>query len=436
MAVEAARAALSDAAPPLDAVCFASTTAPFLDRQNAGVVAAALDLPTATHTYDMSGSQRAATSALISLMHQGQGRRTLLAAADARPTRTGSVLEMLSGDAAAAIVVGSGAIIAEIVYVASVHADLVDHYRTTTSGTDYVLEERWYRDEGVVKLTPIVAQRVLDDAGIASHDIRHFISALPNPALNAAAAKAVGVREDALADSLFFKCGHAGAAQPILLLADVMERAKPGEWILLTGLGQGCDALLLRATEAIAERRHAGVRDVIDGGRLETNYVRFLSDKGALEIDWGMRAERDSRTAQTVAFNKSRDIYGFVGGICQFCATPQFPKSRRCVNPDCAALDSQRDYRFADRSATVKSYTEDWMAFTRRPPLIYGNVSFEGGGNVFMEMCEFTSGEVGVGTPVSMKFRIKDIDEARGFHRYFWKAGPANAPGRNVGAHG
>ncbi len=93
--------------------------------------------------------------------------------------------------------------------------------------------------------------------------------------------------------------------------------------------------------------------------RIEDNYPRFLASNGQFHPDWGMRAERDNRTAQTVAFDKSRDIYGLVGGICTSCGTPQFPKARRCVNPECNALDTQQDYRFADIPATVKSFTED-----------------------------------------------------------------------------
>ncbi len=31
-----------------------------------------------------------------------------------------------------------------------------------------------------------------------------------------------------------------------------------------------------------------------------------------------------------------------------------------------------------------------------------------------------------VGKPMRMMFRIKDIDQARGFRRYFWKASPAS----------
>ena len=269
---------------------------------------------------------------------------------------------------------------------------------------------------------------LLQESDVRPEDIAHFIAPTANPALAGTAAKAVGVGKETLADSLFETCGHAGAAHPLLMLTNVLDQAKPGALVLLTALGQGCDAVLLRVADRIQDMQARPAPQ--DNAAVEENYMRFLAAHGGADIDWGMRAERDNRTAQTVAYNKSRDVYGFVGGLCSACGTPQFPKSRRCVNPDCGALDTQTDYRFADRRGRVKSFTEDWLAFTREPPLIYGNVSFDGGGNVFMEMTDFAPGEAAIGAPLTMRFRIKDIDPARGFHRYFWKAA------RVGGAHG
>ncbi|MCG8440660.1 MAG: zinc ribbon domain-containing protein [Caulobacterales bacterium] len=429
MAVEAARAALKTCAREPDGLCFASTTAPFLDRQNAGVVAAALDLPRASEAFDISGSQRAATSALIQSAER-RAATTLLAAADRRPAASASALEMLSGHAGAAMIVGEGEPIAQIEQTSAIYADFVDHYRTAASGTDYALEDRWFREEGIAKLVPDAVGPLLERAGVSPGDVDHLIAPLPDPALARAVARAAGVETSAIADPLFDTCGHAGAAHPLLMLAHVLHQARPGERILLTGIGQGVDALLLRVTDAITavqQRSDIGSQLALDGA--EENYTRFLAASGDINIDWGLRAERDNRTAQTVAFNKSRDVYGFVGGLCGACGTPQFPKSRRCVNPDCGALDRQEDHRFADRAASVKSFTEDWLAFTRDPPLIYGNISFEGGGNVFMETCGFNPGDIAVGAPVKMRFRIKDIDAPRGFHRYFWKAAPASGSG-------
>lgn len=432
LAVEASRAActMNTAAP--SSLCFASTTAPFLDRQNGGIVAAALDLAPSTHVYDAAGSQRAGTSAML---NAGNGP-VLVAAADCRPTQSASAMEMLSGDAGAAMLMGTGAVIAEIVATRSTYADLVDHYRTQETGTDYMLEERWYRDEGLTKLAPQTVTPLIEQAGIAASDITHLIAPLPNPALAGAVAKSLGIDKSALADTLFSTVGHAGAAHPLLMLANVLDTAAPGDMILLTSFGQGCDAMLLRVTGAIEDLKRGAVTSQLSTGVTEEIYTRFLAASGNIDIDWGMRAERDNRTAQTVAFNKSRDIYGFVGGLCSTCNTPQFPKSRRCVNPECSALDTQSDVRFADILGTVKSFTEDWMAFTRRPPHIYGNVNFEGGGNIFMEMCGFEPGQIAIGSSVQMRFRIKDIDTQRGFHRYFWKAAPIGKAAHSGEAHG
>jgi 3-hydroxy-3-methylglutaryl CoA synthase len=57
----------------LDALYLASTTLPFADRQNAGVVAAALNLSDKLITADHSSSQKAATTALITAFESVKG---------------------------------------------------------------------------------------------------------------------------------------------------------------------------------------------------------------------------------------------------------------------------------------------------------------------------------------------------------------------------
>jgi uncharacterized OB-fold protein len=141
-----------------------------------------------------------------------------------------------------------------------------------------------------------------------------------------------------------------------------------------------------------------------------------------LDVDFGMRAERDNRTAHSVAWRKHRQVTAFVGGICGACGTVQFPKSRVCVNPQCRLTDTQSDHRLAQTTGRVKSFTEDWQAYSPRPPAIYGNVEFDGGGNLLMELTDVDAGEVSVGMRVGFAFRVKDIDPLRGFKRYFWKA--------------
>jgi uncharacterized OB-fold protein len=153
--------------------------------------------------------------------------------------------------------------------------------------------------------------------------------------------------------------------------------------------------------------------------------MRFLSNCGLIEMDWGMRAERDNRTSQAAAWRRHRDITAFVGGRCSACGTIQFPRSQACVNPGCRAFGTQEAHSLAESTAHVKTFTEDWLAFTRAPPLVYGNVTFDVGGNLYTEFTDTLPGELAIGTPVRFVFRVKDFDSTRAFRRYAWKATPS-----------
>jgi 3-hydroxy-3-methylglutaryl CoA synthase len=429
MAVEAARSCLGDSdRRNIGSLALASTTLPYADRSNAGIVAAALDLDESLTTADMSASQRAGTIALLQALERPPASRgdSLIVAADRRLARPGSEQEMNYGHGAAALRVGRGpGLLVEVLGQATVRADFVDHYRASVAVFDYVLEERWIRDEGYLKLVPRAVSAALQNAGVLAADVRHFVAQGPRR-FAAAAAKVAGIAAEAVVDDLHATCGDTGTAHPLLLLAGVLEKALPGEVIVVAGFGQGCDAIVLGATNrAGQEASRGGLSAALSRGLGDREYVRFLSNSGVLEMDWGMRAERDNRTSQAAAWRRHRDVTAFIGGRCASCGTVQFPKSQACVNPDCRAFRTQEDYPLAESIGRVKTYTEDWLAFTRSPPLIYGNVGFDVGGNVYVEFTDTAPGELAVGTPVRFSFRVKDFDRLRGFRRYWWKATPA-----------
>jgi uncharacterized OB-fold protein len=73
-------------------------------------------------------------------------------------------------------------------------------------------------------------------------------------------------------------------------------------------------------------------------------------------------------------------ILGMVGGGAGKCGTPQFPRMKICVNPECLAVDSQAPYEFSDRSAFIKSFTGDLLSVSVDPPAVYGMIQFDEGG--------------------------------------------------------
>lgn len=432
LAVEAARDALPSVAARarLDRLTFASTTHPFADRSNAGLLAAALGLPDDLRAADATGSLKAGTAALAEALAgcaATGARDALVVAADRRLARPGSEQESACGHGAAALVVTPGEGLAALLGARHRAADFVDHYRAAGEPFDYTLEERWTREAGWFELVPPVIGGVLADGGVAPAAVEHVVIGGSATTARRVAALA-GLREQALADALADRCGDTGCAHPLLMLAAVLERAEPGERVLVVGFGQGVDALLFRVTAAAGGFRPArGVAGCLADRREEASYTRFLAHCGLLAPEAGMRAERDARTAMSVLWRKREAITGFAGGRCRDCGTVQFPPSRVCVNPDCRRTDTQEPHRLADTRGTIKTFTEDWLAYSPRPPLVYGNVAFAEGGNAFIEFTDFEPGEAQVGTPVRFVFRLKDVDRVRGFRRYFWKAAPAGS---------
>lgn len=422
LAVAAARHCLADRArDDIARVVLATTTAPFADRSNAGIVADALNLREAVATADAGGSRRAASSELIRVLREGADGHTLLLGADCRDAKPGSPQEMLYGHGGAAVLLGRGDPVAVLRGAASVHRDLVDQYRAADARFDYALEERWVREEGWLKIVPAAVQAALADAGIGAAAVKVFALAGP-AAIAATLAQQLGCSGARLVDTLQERVGDCGAAHPLLLLAAALAGARPGDIILLAGFGQGADALVLEVTAAVRKQPVPDVAALAAGGRELTHYMRYLVLRGLVALDYGLRAERDNRTAQSAFYRRRDAVTGFMGGRCSACDTLQFPRTALCVH--CAAQDTQVPESLAELPGEVKSFTEDWQAYTPSPPLVYGNVTFPGNANVMMEFTDVEPGEVQVGNSVRMAFRIKDFDDRRGFRRYFWKPVP------------
>ncbi len=404
-----------------DTVCgirFCSTSMPFADRSHAALLAEALTLSGSMRTMDVGASARAGSSALMAALMCHQN--AIVVASERRLAKPGSAEEISYGDAAVAIRTGTGDCIADYIGGASRATDFVDHYRSSDADFDYGFEARWVRDEGQLAELPDMLPQVLAEYDIAPDSVQWL--AMNAPArVRKKLAGTVGLTNAQSNFDYESKVGNCGCADPFLALAESLARAKAGDIVVSISFGQGLDVMLFRAT---GKSPSGQVLEAIEGGESDDNYLRFLSHRGLLQMDWGKRAERDVRTAQSAYYRERDQVSGFVGGKCRVCGTIQFPRTRACVNPDCRAFDSQTPYPFADLTGTVKSFTEDWQAYSPAPPLIYGNIGFEGGANILMQFTDTAEGETKVGNRVSMQFRIKDIDRVRDFRRYFWKAVP------------
>ncbi|MEO0614730.1 MAG: zinc ribbon domain-containing protein [Pseudomonadota bacterium] len=415
--VTLAHAAVRQLSGDVASLQFCSTSMPFADRSHASLLVEALQLKPATASQDSGASARAGTSALLAALRSGQ-RDAVVVAAEKRLAKPASEQEIGQGDAGVAVHCGAP-VLAEFIDGETLATDFVDHYRSADSDFDYSFEARWVRDEGYLADLPAMIPQLLSRNDLEAGDVARFVINAP-ARVRGGIARRAGLSNAAIDSSVDAQVGDAGCAAPLLMLAEALGRSADGDLLIVGGFGQGADLMLLRATA----RRPTAFADALAAGAADNNYLRYLSHRGLLQMDWGKRAERDVRTAQSAYYRARDQVSGFVGGRCTSCGTVQYPRTRACVNPDCRAFDTQVPHPFADLTGTVKSFTEDWQAYSPAPPLVYGNITFEGGANIFMQFTDTASGEVTVGDSVSMQFRIKDIDRSRGFQRYFWKAVP------------
>jgi len=93
----------------INAVYMASTTAPFADRANAGILAAGLNLGSEISSADFAATQKAGTSAIVAAFDAvkgGEKKSVLVTAADKRKTKAAWFHELWFGDGAASLLIG------------------------------------------------------------------------------------------------------------------------------------------------------------------------------------------------------------------------------------------------------------------------------------------------------------------------------------------
>ena len=423
MAVEAARDGLTgqDRAS-VRSLHLASTTFPYADLSNAVIVASALGLDRDIQTSNAGGSQRAATTALLQALRQEQP--ALVVASEKPNPLPASVAEIQGGAGAAAVTLGDDGVIAKLVGATSRSVHFVDRFRAADQASDYAWEERWIRDEGYAKIVPEAVRAVLSEVDVAAADIAHFI--LPSPIRGVAAglARQLGI-VGTIAGGFEGEVGYCGVAHGLLMLAEVLAVAKPGERILVVGFGQGVDVLLLEATELVGRQAGRGLAGTIADKVVTHDYLRLLSFSDRLQLDWGMRGEKSGKAALTEQFRASPQLDTFTGGKCGACGTVQFPVLAYCVNAACGApANAMAPIALADEPAKIFTITSDWLSYHPAPPLAVGFVQFDIGARLMMEVVDAAPEQIVEGQPLRMVFRIKERDRQRGFNRYFWKATP------------
>ena len=384
MGVEAARLALRAGPEVTPAALWFATVAPaYLDKTNANAIHAALRLDSSVVAADFGGAVRSGVAALKAALASTQS--TLVVTADIRTGLPGSADEANGGDGAAALLVGDGPVLAELIGSASATGEFTDRWRTPGDLRSKVWEERF----GETQYVPLGEQawnEALKDAGITADQVdRIIVTGTHGRAVLAFGRKiAAG---DRLVSDLAATVGYTGAAAPALLLGAALDAATPNQVVALVSLADGADVLLLRTTEALGA--FTAARPVAEqaASGAPVPYGKFLAWRGMLPVQPPNRPE-PARISSSAAGRVVDWKFGFGG--------------------------------HADVVGTITTFTIDRLAYSPSPPVVFAVVDFEDGERQPLELTDVEVAEVEIGKRVEMTFRR--LFTADGIHNYFWKA--------------
>ena len=423
MAVEAARGCLARGVNnTVDRYYFASTTAPYAEKQAASLAAAALDLGAEAFTMDIAGSLRSGTSGICAGLDALGGNRSsnaLVTASDMRLGAPNGAKEMSFGDGACALLLSKDEVVAEIDDYYSMNHEIFDQFRPVEE--PYVLswEERFVREKGFTQVVVKAVKNAMKRFNISPSDISIPVLTAPKPAYLKGVAQKLGFDPKfAAMDPIYSRTGNTGCAHGFLLLCHALDRAEPGDRILWVNYGDGCDVMLLTVTDLIRSKKRGDVERLLASGST-TTYSKYLRWRKLLDTEPPMRPREEPVSAPALYRDRQCGM-ALQGSRCLECGTVHYPVQRICMK--CRTKDRFDYYPFAHRSGRVVTFSHDLLGVTPDPPTTVAAVDFEGGGRMMVDITDRIPGEIAIGTEVEMTFR--KFRRTNGIQVYWWKSRP------------
>ncbi len=422
MACEAALAALAGRdVSGVDACFFASTSAPFVEKSSATVLATVADLRPDVLTADVGGSLRCGTTALrlaLDAVRAGSAGQALVAAGDLRPVAPGGELELAVGDGAGAALVGRDDLIATFEGAFTASHEFTDVWRN--DGDRYLqslADPAFVRAHGLDRHVPAAVDGLLRRTGRTRADIARLVLYAPDARTHAALARQLGLEAALPREPLIEQVGATGAAFCLLGLAAALEEVAPRDHVLVVSYGNGAEALLFQATERVAAFRPARpIAHQLAAGRPLDRYGKLLRFRRHVETEV-VRAF----TSVPALVREERQNLRLYGQQCAACGAVSFPRRHLCWR---CGSDRLGDHRLSPRGR-VFTFTRDHLVPGPDPPTVMVAADLEGGGRFYAQLTDADPDRVAIDMPVELTFRR--LHEGDGHVTYFWKFRPAAA---------
>jgi 3-hydroxy-3-methylglutaryl CoA synthase len=410
----------------INGLFLATTTAPYKEKQGAAIIASAADFNKACHTGDFTNSLRAGSVAMksaVDAVKSGSAKHIIVTASDCRMAAPQGRFEQLLGDGAAALMIGSDHLIANIEGSYSIFNDFTDLWRTERDAFIQSAEWRFIDAVGYMPTMQETISQLLKNYSLTLRDFSKVVFSASDSKEHADLAKSLGFEKAQTQEPLFTHIGNTGTAAGLMMLAAALEEAAPGERILFANYGDGCDAFILHVTEEVSRvYTKPTMKDRLTR-KIPIDYGKYLNWRNLIPIEASNFPQRPEPSLPS-RWRERRSISALYGVKCRKCGTPQLHPIGQAIRvcAVCQSKDDFEDYKFSDKTGKLFSYAIDQLQPTMNPPGLNGVVDFDEGGRLICELTDYELGKVKIGMPVEMTFR--KMYQGKGIINYYWKAKP------------
>jgi 3-hydroxy-3-methylglutaryl CoA synthase len=408
----------------IDALYFASTSAPYKEKSCASLIAAAADLPIEVRTLDFGGSLRAGTSALISGIESISAKslkNIIITASDMRYAEPGSELEPIIGAGAAAVQIASSESSAplEITGYKSSTGDLTDYWRRTDDRYIHYSDLKYAMTYGATKTVVESVQQFLETTGRSAAEFHKIVLGLPDVRSIRAISKQLKLKPEQLQDNFAMQIGLTGSAHSFIMLADAAVSCPNGSEVLLANYGDGCDIICFKKTSELpASELKNGVGPILSDAAELPSYTKYLSYHNHIrESTQTLTSEPFSSTI--LAQREENQNIKMHGKRCGKCGTIQTLDLNVC--PHCKSRENFTDQKLSKRGV-INTFTQEYYYPTPEPPVTMAVIDLESGGRVLAQMTDSDPKSVEIGMNVELTFRR--LHQGADFINYCWKCRP------------
>jgi hydroxymethylglutaryl-CoA synthase len=294
IAVEASRKAVYHAGinpRELGAVYVGSESHPYAVKPTATIVAQAIDAGHKLTAADLEFACKAGTAGIQMLMGMTDSsmiKYGIAVGSDTSQGRPGDALEYTASAGGAAFIIGreKSENIAEILKTVSYTSDTPDFWRR--EGANFPSHGgRFTGEPGYFKHVVGATKLLFEETGFKPSDFDYAVFHQPNGKFPLNAAKILGFETKQVEEGLLTPIiGNTYSGASMLGLSAVLDKAEPGQRIMVTsfGSGAGSDSFAIEVSEHINEKRVRSpqIRETLSRDKQYIDYAVYLKNRNSI----------------------------------------------------------------------------------------------------------------------------------------------------------